>query len=232
MGFFLSFLHSQLFVTPTYPTASFAGQTVIVTGSNVGLGLEAARHFARLGVAKLILAVRSVEKGEKAREDILASTKCKGDAVEVWPLDLGSCESVKSFVRRAQGLERVDALVENAGVNAGEWTLLDGRESMLQVNVVGTLLLGVMMLPKLRETAKEFKTQPRLVVVTSELYYMAKFPERKAEDVYAALNEEKRFKKTDRYPVSKLIEVLFVRELSKYVGKEEVVVDSVNPGLW
>ena len=231
MGFLLRFLHSQLFVTLTYPTASFAGQTVIVTGSNIGLGFEAARHFARLGAAKVILAVRSVEKGEKAREDILASTKCEGDVVEVWPLDLGSCESVRAFARRAQGLQRVDALVENAGVGGSDWKLLDGSESVLQVNVIGTLLLALMMLPKLKETAREFKTQPRLEIVSSELYYIAKFPERKKEDVYAALNDEKTFKKNDRYPVSKLMEILFVRELSKYVGKEEVVVDCVNPGL-
>ena len=31
-----------------YPETKHTGQTVIVTGSNVGLGLEAARHFTRL----------------------------------------------------------------------------------------------------------------------------------------------------------------------------------------
>ena len=44
----LGFLYSQLFITPSYPTRSFTGETVIVTGSNVGLGYEAARHFVRL----------------------------------------------------------------------------------------------------------------------------------------------------------------------------------------
>src|SRR6185437_7107197 len=97
------------------PTKDCTGQTIIVTGANVGLGLEAARHFVRLGAARVILAVRSVEKGEQAKADIETSTSCGKDVVQVWPVDLGSFESVKQFCRRADAeLDRLDALVENA----------------------------------------------------------------------------------------------------------------------
>src|SRR2546423_3811974 len=107
------FLWSQLFFTPPYPAADFSGQTVIVTGSNTGLGLEAGRHFARLNCAKLILAVRTKSKGEEAKESILASTKRTSDCIEVWDLDLLSTASVKAFATRAQQLDRLDVLVEN-----------------------------------------------------------------------------------------------------------------------
>ena len=40
------------------PTTSFAGQTIIVTGSNTDLGLEAAWYFVRLDATRVILAVR------------------------------------------------------------------------------------------------------------------------------------------------------------------------------
>jgi retinol dehydrogenase-12 len=50
-------LRSQFAHLP-YPTKKFTGQTIIVTSSNVGLGLEAARHFVRLDAAKVIIAVR------------------------------------------------------------------------------------------------------------------------------------------------------------------------------
>lgn len=66
-----TFFYSQLFVTPSYPESSFADQTVIVTGSNTGLGLEAARHFYRLNCSRLILAVRTVTKGQTAKEEII-----------------------------------------------------------------------------------------------------------------------------------------------------------------
>jgi len=47
LGFLLSFHYSQLFVTPASPTTDFTGQTIIVTGSSSGLGLEGARHYVR-----------------------------------------------------------------------------------------------------------------------------------------------------------------------------------------
>jgi hypothetical protein len=90
MGVYYNHFHSQLFVQPTYPTRSFAGETVIITGSNVGLGKEAARHIARLGASKLILAVRNVSAGEEAKKDIENTINCGGSVIEVWQLDLAS----------------------------------------------------------------------------------------------------------------------------------------------
>jgi len=111
MGFFLTFLKSQLFAKLPYPTADFSGQTIIITGSNTGLGLEAARHIVRLGAAKVILAVRTISKGEAAAKDIIESTKVKENVIEVWQVDLSSYESVKAFGARVQTLERLDGVV-------------------------------------------------------------------------------------------------------------------------
>lgn len=198
MGFVTQTLYSQLFFKPPYPAYDFTGETVIVTGSNVGLGLEAARHLARLNCAKLILAVRTISKGEKAKESILASTKRTSDCIEVWPLDLSSSASVKAFAKRAEGLERVDVLVENAGLSVGGWEVVEGNEASLHVNVINTFLMALLMLPKMRETAKQFGSTPRLEIVSSEAHFMARFPERAEEDIYAELNEEKSFKLYDR----------------------------------
>ena len=56
--------------TPIDPvlTADLSGKSVIVTGANTGLGLEAAKHFARMGPERLILACRSEAKGKAAAE--------------------------------------------------------------------------------------------------------------------------------------------------------------------
>lgn len=67
------------------------GRIVVVTGSNIGLGYEAAVHLAKLNPAKLIIAVRSLSKGEAAKESLLL--RLGGDfkaEVEVWELDLGT----------------------------------------------------------------------------------------------------------------------------------------------
>jgi NAD(P)-dependent dehydrogenase (short-subunit alcohol dehydrogenase family) len=55
MVFAVEYMCSQMIMTPSYSTNNFSGQTVIVTGSNTGLGLKAARHLVRLNAEKVIL---------------------------------------------------------------------------------------------------------------------------------------------------------------------------------
>lgn len=197
-GGIAAFFYQQFFVTPKVdPKLSFAGQTVIVTGSNVGLGFSTAEQIAQRGVSKLILAVRSVSKGEEAATKIHASlaksqdptrtTSAPGIDIEVWPLDLGSYQSVKDFAARAKKLDRLDVLLENAGVQKSKFELKEEDEETITVNVVSTALLAFMLLPKLRETAERFGVLPHLVVVSSETAFFAKFEERKAESIFDKL---------------------------------------------
>ncbi|PYH92583.1 short-chain dehydrogenase/reductase [Aspergillus ellipticus CBS 707.79] len=232
------FFHSQLFVTPPLPTKSFANQTVIVTGSNTGLGLEAARHFYRLDCARLILAVRTVAKGEAAKEDILRTLKQRtdGKAIEIWPLDLSSTASTLAFAERVKTeLPRVDVLVENAGINTADWVIVEGYEQAVQVNVLNTFLLALSLLPKLNDTKTVFSdSQPHLVIVSSEAHRLTKFPEINAPDLYAELNDRAEFSQQPRYQATKLIEVLFTRELVarlKSPSTPPVIINLVNPGL-
>ena len=200
-GSVLYFLYCQLFVTPRLPpSTSFAGQTVIVTGSNVGLGKDAARQIASLGAAKVIIAVRSVKKGESAAEEIQKTLPASSKTVfEVWPLDLSSSASIKEFAARANDeLERLDVLLENAGIATGKLELIEGHESTIQVNVVGTFLLALLLLPKLRETAEKFEVLPHRAIVSSEVAHWAKFDEREHDDIFAALSDPKTANMGDR----------------------------------
>ena len=201
MSFFLNFLYAQLLVSLPYPTTDFAGQTVIVTGANTGLGLEAARHFVRLNAAKVILGVRNLDKGEVARKSIEASTK-RIDVVEVWHLDLSTYASVKEFAKRAESLKRLDVVVENAGIGTNIFTLMEENESVITTNVVSPSLLALLILPKLRETATKFNVIPRLVVVASDLHFLTSFPERKSDDIFDTLSYKETANMADRYTLS------------------------------
>jgi NAD(P)-dependent dehydrogenase (short-subunit alcohol dehydrogenase family) len=228
----MGFLYSQLFVRPAAPTQSFAGQTVIVTGSNTGLGKEAARHIARLGAAKLILAVRNVAAGEAAKRDIEATTRCGASTVEVWKLDLASYESVRAFAGRVDTLPRVDVLLENAGIAAATFGRAEGHERTVTVNVISTFLLALLVLPKLKETANKFKTDTHLSVVSSEVHAWCKFPERDADNIFEALDDPANTKSFgERYPVSKLLEVLVIRAIAPSLAGTGVILDYLNPGL-
>ena len=191
MAWFASFLYSQLLVKLPKPTKDFSGQTIIVTGSNTGLGLEAARHFSCLNAALIILAVRNHAKGEAAKRSILAGTCRAETSIEVWDLDMQSYDSIKAFCAKANQLRRLDAVLENAGIMSKYLKMVAGYESVITTNVIGTFLLAFGILPKLKESAAEYKMQPRLSIVTSDLHFLAKFPERHSEDIFGALNDGK-----------------------------------------
>ena len=193
----IAFVRSQLSFVPPYPHQDLSGQTIVVTGGNVGLGLEAARHFTRCQAERVIIGVRDLEKGKTARASIEESTHRK-NVVEVWQLDLASYTSVKDFGRRLQGLKRLDALVENAGISMDRYSTAEDNETTITVNVVSTFLLGLLVLPKLRETASTFNMVPRLVIVTSELHSVAKFSERRGQDIFPTLNDRATAKMDDR----------------------------------
>ncbi|KAI0470808.1 putative short-chain dehydrogenase [Xylariaceae sp. FL0804] len=158
-----------------YPDTDCSGKVVLITGANTGLGLEAARHFVRLGAAKVILGCRSVERGEAARADLIASSTVGGDrggdeeekeqgveeekkkkkqkttVIEVWPVDLASFASVRAFCRRAdESLERLDVVVLNAFLAIRGYATYEGYERQLTVGVLSTFLMALMLLPVLR----------------------------------------------------------------------------------
>lgn len=143
-----------------------AGSTYIVTGANVGLGYEAAKHLVALGSSKVILACRDTETGEKAKAEIEAATGTSNIA-EVWKLDLADYKSVKEFAKKALALDRIDALIENAGVAIRPHATAEGHKLQLTVNVFSTFLLAVLLLPKMSEDAKKFGILPHITVITS-----------------------------------------------------------------
>ncbi|EQB48047.1 hypothetical protein CGLO_12743 [Colletotrichum gloeosporioides Cg-14] len=230
----IEFLQSQLFTEIPVPTKKFTGQTIIVTGSNTGLGLEAARHFVLLDAAKVILAVRSISKGKGAATHLEESTGTKG-VVEVWELDLTSYASVQNFAEQARSLERLDVLLNNAGVMTYDFVLAEKDDSLITVNAVSPLFLSILLLPKMRETSLKYDKETIVTFVGSLGHARVDFIESKSEHIFKALAVEKAARMTERYNISKVIQLQLARELADTLTKSEklgsVIVSVVNPGL-
>lgn len=216
----LGILYSQLFLTLPEPNSDFSGQTCIVTGANAGLGFEVAQHMVRLNATRVILAVRSVDRGEAACKELEEATGRTG-IVEVWPLDLSSFDSVKEFRRLAASkLDRLDCLVENAGIIVTSYETAEDYEATLTVNVLGTFLLAGLILPLLKKTATQYNIQPRLTIVVSELHAFANFPERSNTEILASLNANTSSSDMARqYPISKLMALHLTWELAIRVNR-------------
>ena len=133
-----------------------ADRVVVVTGASSGLGLQTTRALAGAG-AHVVLAVRNLEKGKAASEQISGDT-------EVRTLDLADLASVRTFAENWTG--PLDVLINNAGIMAvPEGRTVDGFELQIGTNHLGPFLLTSLLLPSITG---------RVVTVTSQLHSRAK----------------------------------------------------------
>ncbi|KAL1837739.1 hypothetical protein VTJ49DRAFT_3431 [Mycothermus thermophilus] len=220
------------------PTTSYAGRTVIVTGATGGLGLEAARHFTRLGTARLILACRDSERAEAARSDIQKSLPDSSTTIEVWPLDLASFESVRTFCHRAEKeLDRLDVLLANAALLAiDKPKMAEGYELQITVNVISNTLLILMLLPLLKRTAATHNVEPVVTLVSSLGHILTTFTQHSSPHIFSTFQPGDHM--TERYATSKLLGILIIRELAERLNAAHhpshpspVVVNTANPGM-
>jgi NAD(P)-dependent dehydrogenase (short-subunit alcohol dehydrogenase family) len=128
------------------------GRRFIVTGANSGTGRETARRLALAG-AEVVLAVRSVDKGDEAKAAILQ--EAPGATLDVRRLDLADLASVREFAAGVVADARpVQALVNNAGVMIPpkRYGTSDGFELQFGTNFLGPYVLTTLLLPVLLRT--------------------------------------------------------------------------------
>ena len=138
-----------------------SGRVFLVTGSSSGLGEESARGLSARG-AHVAMAARDPVKNAEAVDGVRASVP---DAdLSVHQLDLADLSSVARFAERAAGaLDRVDALINNAGVMAcPEGRTADGFETQFGTNHLGHFALTLRLMPLLRKAES-----PRVVTLSS-----------------------------------------------------------------
>ncbi|KAF6763204.1 short-chain dehydrogenase [Ephemerocybe angulata] len=207
----LTVYKEQFWTVPAVATADLRGLTVVITGANTGLGFEAAKHFASMGPGKLVLGCRSEIKEE---------TGC--EVVELRIVDMGSFASVRAFADSFEG-ERVDIF--------GYKTTADGWEESLQINDIATALLCLLLTPRLVETGDKYKTNPRLVVVSSDTHYWVSIPDEvyEAPSPWKELNKEK-YVTRFRYLQTKLLDIFIMQSLAELLQDTRVIVTSMTPG--
>jgi NAD(P)-dependent dehydrogenase (short-subunit alcohol dehydrogenase family) len=231
-----STIFSNLFIHLPFPDGNLQQQTIIVTGSNTGLGFEASRHLIRLGVYKLIMGVRNLKKGENAKSDILRSTNRDESCIEVWQIDMDSYDSVKKFASRVGNLPRLDAVLANAGIYTPIFSVTEDNEKTITTNVISTFLLGMLILPKLRQSAEKFDVVPRFVIPNSALHYLAPLKELEVGEgeILAKLNNPDTANMAGRYALSKLLVLYAVRALADQLRssrKPLVIINTPNPSF-
>ncbi|KAK0614637.1 putative short-chain dehydrogenase/reductase family protein [Immersiella caudata] len=209
-----------------------AGRTYIVTGANTGLGFEAAKHLVSLGSAKVIMAVRNVPAGNDAKAKIEAATNTANIA-DVWYLDLGNYDSVKAFAKKANAqLGRIDGLVQNASVASIQKEPLNGQDANISINVIGTFLLALLLLPKLSETGLAHGAPSHLVFVSSRAGFESQQAwDRIKDDPLVKMQSED--VGHSAYSLSKLIETFAARQLAKLapVSRHGVIMNVICPGI-
>jgi NAD(P)-dependent dehydrogenase (short-subunit alcohol dehydrogenase family) len=184
------------------------GQTVIITGSNSGIGRAAARALANAN-ARVVLAVRDLDKGRAAAATMSGET-------EVRQLDLASLGSVREFAAGWDG--DIDLLINNAGVMVPPLSrTAEGFELQFGTNHLGHFALTNLLLEQITG---------RVVTVSSTGHRLGTID-------FDDLNwERKPYKAWRAYGQSKLANLLFTAELQRRLTASGslVLATAAHPG--
>ncbi|XP_078411476.1 retinol dehydrogenase 12 [Cetorhinus maximus] len=196
------------------------GKTAIVTGANTGIGRYIAQDLAQRN-ARVILACRSLERGGRAEREIRRRTG--NNNVHLRILDTSSMESVRKFVEQIKKEEKqLDILVNNAAASGlKEIITSEGLELSIATNYLGPFLLTNLLLDLMK-----CSQSARIVNVSSTNHRRGKIDFRhfKGENL-------PRFQADAMYNNTKLMNVLFTRELCNQLHQTGVTVNAVHPGV-
>ncbi|KAM0553359.1 hypothetical protein ACHAPJ_007372 [Fusarium lateritium] len=222
-------------VEPLPPGIDLSNKTAIITGATSGIGLELSRQFLEHKLSTLILAVRNVSKGEEVRKALLVENPKA--VVEVMKLDTEDYTSIKAFAKTFKSAHnKLHFLMLNAGIIDLNFELTSsGHEKNLQVNYLSNILLTLLLLPTLEETAQQEGSPTRITWTGSRQFLNTsladKVPLKKDEGIFEHYDTPGLIPPLSRYGDVKLLVLLFQLELAKRYGPEKVIVNHFCPGL-
>ena len=194
------------------------GKICIVTGANAGIGKATAVGLAQRG-ATVIMICRNGGRGEAARQEI-AERSGSGD-LHLLLADLASQAEVRQVAADVLSqFPRIDVLINNAAViPLRRSTSVDGIELQLAVNHLAPFLLTNLLLERLKASSPA-----RIVNVASGVH-------RGATINFDDLQSQKRYHHTNVYSMTKLMNVLFTKELARRLAGSGVTANVLHPGV-
>lgn len=198
------------------------GKNALVTGANTGLGMETTRVLALRG-ARVTMACRDPARALRARQDILDGSG-GDDQLDLLELDLNSLAATRraaeTFCERGRPLH---ILVNNAGIMIPmERRTADGFEAHLGINHLAHFLFTRLLLEPLAAAGGA-----RVVCLSSAAMAMASLKQ-ELED----LNwEQRKFKGFPSYGDSKLMNLMFARELTRRYRERGIIANALHPGV-
>lgn len=193
------------------------GRTVLVTGGTAGIGRQAAQELAAAG-ARVVIVGRNPEKTARVEAELREAT---GGEVRSLLADLSKMSDVRSLAAQyEQTYGELDVLLNNAGaVNLAREVTADGFERTFATNHLAYFLLANLLLPALRR-----RPGSRVVNVASAAHAMGRV---RFDDLQSARGYEP----WTVYGTSKLMNVLFTREMARRLGGDGPTVNCLHPGF-
>ena len=198
------------------------GKTCVVTGASSGIGKAAAVALAGLGAA-VVLVGHDRGRSEAALAEVRSAASGAGSATVTPQLeiaDLSSQQQVRDLASRLSALDRIDVLINNAGLILGEHRVTaDGFEYTFAVNHLAPFLLTTLLLGTLQASAPA-----RIVTVSSRAHTRARLD---LDD----LQLERGYSGWRAYSNGKLANILFTRELARRLHGTGVTANCLHPGV-
>ncbi len=170
---------------------------------------------------RVVMVCRSEERGERARRSIVE--QYPRAAVDLLLADMSSAQSIKALVHKVRSkYRRLDVLVNNAGGYYGQREeTVDGLEYTFGLNHMGYFRLTNGLLPLLKKSRSS-----RIVNVSSAAHAFADI------DFDDLQSDRDRFRPWIAYGRSKLMNILFTKELNRRLSqKDGVTVNCLHPGF-
>lgn len=200
--------------------ADLRGKVALVTGATNGIGKVTARELATMGAATVIIG-RSAERVQQTVEEI--KQVAGHEQVEGIVADLSLMSQTRAaadaFRRK---YDRLDVLVNNAGVGASQRSVTEeGFERMFAVNHLSYFLLTNLLLDMIKNSAPA-----RIVNLSSDAHQMARMD-------FDNLQSERDWGRAGfkAYGRTKLMNILFTRELARRLEGTGVTANAVHPGV-